>query len=79
MDEQKQEDQLEPIYNSFVKIQDVALKTFRERWSIETGDERGLGRSVLAARQDDDDDFFRDVSFSAILTYFSIQNSFPMS
>ena len=56
MDEQRQDDQLEPIYNSSVPIQDVALKTSRERWTTETGGERGSGRSVLAARHDDDDD-----------------------
>ena len=56
MDEQKQDDQIEPIYNSSVLIQDVALKTSRGRWTIETGGERGSGRSVLAARHDDDDD-----------------------
>ena len=48
MDEQRQDDQLEPIYNSFAPIQDVALKTYHERWTIETGDKRGLWRSMLA-------------------------------
>ena len=33
-DEQRQDDQLEPIYNSFVPIQNIALKTSRERWMI---------------------------------------------
>ena len=47
MDEQKQDDQLEPIYNSYVPIQDVALKINRKRWTIETGGERGSGRSTL--------------------------------
>ena len=28
VDQQRQDDQLEPIYNSFVPIQDVALKTY---------------------------------------------------
>ncbi len=56
MDEQRKEDQLELIYNSSVPIQDVAWKTSRERWTIETGGERGSGRSMLAARHDDDDD-----------------------
>ena len=54
MDEQKQDDQLEPIYNSSVPIQDIALKTSLERWTIETSGERGSGGSVLAARHDDD-------------------------
>ena len=56
MDEQRQDDQLEPIYNSLVLIQVIALKTYREQWMIETGGERGSGRSVLAAQHDDDDD-----------------------
>ena len=43
MDEQKQDDQLEPIYYSSVPIQDVALKTYRERWTIERGGGRGSG------------------------------------
>ena len=54
MDGQRQDDQQEPIYNSSVPIQDVALKTYPERWTIETRGERGSGRSVLAARHDDD-------------------------
>ena len=37
MDEQRQDDQPEPIYNSSVPIKDVALKTYQERWTIETG------------------------------------------
>ena len=55
MDEQKQDDQQEPIYNSSVSIQDVALKTYRERWTKETGGGRGSKRSVLAAQDGDDD------------------------
>ena len=54
MDEQRQDDQLEPVYHSSVPIQDVALKTYRERWMIERGGGRGSGRSVLVARHDDD-------------------------
>ena len=48
MDEQRQDNQLEPIYSYSVLIQDVALKTYWERWVIETGGERVSGRSVLA-------------------------------
>ena len=55
MDEQRQDDQLEPIYNSSVSIQDIALRTSQEQWTIETGGERGSERSVLAARLDDDE------------------------
>ena len=56
MDKQKQDDQLEPIYISSVPIQDIAKKICLERWTIETGSERGSGRSVIAACHDDDDD-----------------------
>ena len=54
MDQQKPEDQLEPIYSNSVPIQYVALKTSREQWTIETGGDRKLGRSVLAAWHDDE-------------------------
>ena len=54
MDEQKQDDQLEPINNSSVPIQSLALKTSRERWTIKMGGEEGSGKSVLATRHDDD-------------------------
>ena len=37
MDEQKLDDQLEPINNNSEPIQDVAWNTSRERWTIETG------------------------------------------
>ena len=47
MDEQKQDDQLEPV-----PIQDVALKTYRKQWTIENGGEKGSGISVLMARLD---------------------------
>ena len=47
----KLDGQLEHIYSSSVPIQDVAC---RERWTIETGGERGSGRSVLAAWHHDD-------------------------
>ena len=53
IDKQRQNDQSEPIYNSSVSIQDIALKTSQEQWTIETGGERGQGRSVMTARQDD--------------------------
>ena len=36
----------------FCGIEYVALKTTRDQWMIETGGERGSGRSLLAARQD---------------------------
>ena len=52
MDEQKQDDQLEHIYNSSMPIQEVA---YRERWTMETGGERGSGKSVLVVWHDDED------------------------
>ena len=64
MDEQRQDDQLEPIYNSPVLIQDIALKTSREQWAIEMGAKSGSGRSVLAAQHHDD-----DVEVKKSLTY----------
>ena len=53
MDEQRWDNQLEPTYHSSVLIQGVSRKTSQEQWTIETGDERGSGRSVLALRHDD--------------------------
>ena len=37
MDKQRQDNQLEPIYNSSVLIQYIAWKTSREWWTIEMG------------------------------------------
>ncbi len=54
MDEKRQDDQLESIDSSSEPIQDIAL-TCREQWTIGTGGERELRRSVLAARHDDDE------------------------
>ena len=56
IDEQKQDDQLEPTYSSSVPIQDVTLKSCRKQWTIGRGGEKGLGISMLMARRDDDDD-----------------------
>ena len=56
MAKQKQDDQLEHIYSSYVKIQDVALKTCWRRWTIGISGETGLRISVLLARHDDDDE-----------------------
>ena len=56
MDEQKQDNQLEPTHNSSLLIQDASLKTCRKRWTIENGSGKGSGISVLIAQQDDDDD-----------------------
>ena len=52
---QKQDDQLEHTYSSYVRIRDVALKTYQRRRTIGRSGERGSGISVLATRHDDDD------------------------
>ena len=56
MAKQKQDDQLELTYSSYVRIRDVTLKTCQKRWMIGRSDKRDSGISVLAARHDDDDD-----------------------
>ena len=50
-DGQRQDDKLEPIYNSSVQIQDIALKISREQWTIEMGSEGGSEKSELVARR----------------------------
>ena len=55
MAKQKQDDQLEHTYSSYVRIRNVALKTCQRRWMIGRSGERGSGISVLAAWHDDDD------------------------
>ena len=52
---QKQDDQLKRAFSSYVRIQDVVLKTYLRRWTIGRSGERGSGISVLPARYDDDD------------------------
>ena len=56
MDEQRQDNQLEPTYSSSGPIQDVALKTCWKQLTIEKSGEKGSGISVLMTRHDDDDD-----------------------
>ena len=53
MDKQRQDDHLEPTYNSSVPIHKLALKTYWKWWTIEKGGRRGSGRSVLMVRHDD--------------------------
>ena len=43
--------------SSYVRIQDVVLKTYLGRWTIGRSGERGSGISVLPARYDDDDGY----------------------
>ena len=56
MAEQKQDDQLEHTYSSYVKRRDVVQKTCWRQWTLGKSGERGLGISVWVARKDDDDD-----------------------
>ena len=53
---QKQDDQHEHTFSSYVRIRDVVLKTSLGRWTIGRSGERGSGISVLPARYDDDHD-----------------------
>ena len=55
---QKQDDQHERTFSSYVRIQVVVLKTYLGRWTIGRSGERGSGISVLPARYDDDDDIY---------------------
>ena len=54
---QKQDDQHERTFSSYVRIQVVVLKTYLGRWTIGRSGERGSGISVLPARYDDDDSY----------------------
>ena len=71
-DVQKQDDQLERTFSSYVRIQNVVLKTYLGRWTIGKSGERGSGISVLPARYDDDDD---DVPLARISLILSLHSS----
>ena len=66
MAEQRQDNQLEPIYSSFVLIWDVALKTDQEQWTIEKSGEKGSGISMLMMRHDDDDEVLLSITNNSI-------------
>ena len=71
--EQKQDDQLEHAYSSFVRIRDIALGTCQKRWTIGRSDKRGSGISMLAAQDDDDDDEVQtwiEILQNVLLAYF---------
>ena len=53
---QKQGDQNEHTFSSYVRIRDVVWKTYLGRWTIGRSGERGSRISVLPVRYDDDDD-----------------------
>ena len=65
---QKQGDQLERTFSSYVRIQDVVLKTYLGRWTIGRSGARGSGISVLPARYDDDD-YFLNVRYDFCVFY----------
>ena len=53
---QKQDDQHEHTFSSYLRVRDVVLKTCLGRWTIGRSGESGSGISVLPARHDDDGD-----------------------
>ena len=83
---QKQDDQLERTFSSYVRIEVVVLKTYLGRWTIGRSGERGSGISVLPARyddDDDDDDLFKSWSGSkyfylTLIILFHITHSFAL-
>ena len=75
MAKQKQDDQLELTYSSYVRTQDVTLKTCQRRWIIGRSGDRGSGISVLVARHDDDDDI---VTVKKIIGFFILDQHFSL-
>ena len=69
---QKQEDQHERTFSSYVRIQVVVLKTYLGRWTIGRSGERGSGISVLPARYDDDDIYIYIYNSISPLSLFSL-------
>ena len=63
---QKQDDQHDRTFSSYVRIQVVVLKTYLGRWTIGRSGERGSGISVLPARYDDDDDDDDDIYLDTV-------------
>ena len=75
---QKQDDQHEHTFSSYVRIRDVVLKTCLRRWTIGRSGERGSGISVLPARHDDDDDYYDNfrINFYLLRTFCPLLGSF---
>ena len=61
---QKQDNQHEHTFSSYVRIQDIVQKTCLRQWTIGKSGERGSGISVLPARHDDDDDDLAQLSLT---------------
>ena len=57
-DEQGWSNQLEPIYNGSVLIEDIAWKTCQEQWMIGMSGRKESEKSVLAACHNDDNDIY---------------------
>ena len=70
MDEERQDDQLEPTYSSSVPIRDAALKTCQKQWTIGRGSKRGSGIFVLIVQHDDDDDDDDDDGFTYLIEFY---------
>ena len=66
---QKQDDQHEHTFSSYVRIRDVVLKTYLGQWTIGRSGERGSGISVLPARYDDDDYFSHRYGYGYLFQY----------
>ena len=79
---QNQDDQHKHTSSNYVRIQGVALKTCRRRWTIERIGERGSGISVPMAQHDDDDDdsclHFYVISFRDCF-FFSFWHTVPLN
>ena len=69
---QKQDDQHEHTFSSYVRIRDVVLKTYLGRWTIGRSGERGSGISVLPARYDDDDDDYTKCLIESAIPFFGL-------
>ena len=54
------------IKGSYVRIRDVALRTYQKRWTIGRSDERRSGISVLAVRHGDDNIHFDYLLFMSL-------------
>ena len=65
MDEQRL-DQLEPLYNCSVPTQDVAWRTWQERWMIETSGERESWKHAPTAQHDDDNPSQKAVNINRV-------------
>ena len=74
---QKQDNQIERTFSSYVRIQAVVLKTYLGRWTIGRSGERGSGISVLPARYDDDDDDVQKISSQNCCLQISPRNFIP--